>query len=92
MNQEVFNEAMKLSTIGDKDNLWMGITNLRDNNVFEYESDGQAVVSGMWEPAQPNARNIHHCVTVYEGQQEWFFETAFQGLLLQLDKFHEIDS
>ena len=67
MNQEAFNEAMKLSTIGDKDNLWTGITNLRDHSVFEYESNGQDVVSGMWEQSQPNDRNIHHCVTVYEG-------------------------
>jgi hypothetical protein len=67
MNQEVFNEATQLSSIGVKENLWLGITNLRDNTVFEYESDGQAVVSRMWEPSQPNDRNIHHCVTMYEG-------------------------
>ena len=62
MNQEVFNEATQLSQIDADDALWMGITNFRDNSVFEYESDNQAVISGLWEPSQPNDRNSHHCV------------------------------
>ena len=69
MNQEVFNEATKISQINANDALWMGITNFRDNSVFEYESDGQAVISGLWDtdPQQPNDHNTHHCVLMDEG-------------------------
>ena len=73
MNQEVFNEATQLSQIDADDALWMGITNFRDNSVFEYDSDSQAVISGLWESSQPNDRNTHHCVVVAEGNHESFF-------------------
>ena len=66
MNQEVNNAAKTFSQIATQaaTNLWLGITNFRDNSVFEYESDSQAVISGLWEPSQPNDRNSHHCVVV----------------------------
>jgi hypothetical protein len=69
MNQEVFNEATQLSQIDADDALWMGITNFRDNSVFEYESDRQAVIIGLWDtdPQQPNDRSTHHCVLMDEG-------------------------
>ena len=66
MNQEVNNAAATFSQIATDHNLWLGITNFRDNSVFEYESDSQAVISGLWEPSQPNDRNSHHCVVVDE--------------------------
>ena len=73
MNQEVYNAATTLSQIDDDEDLWLGITNFRDNNVFEYESNSQAVISGLWESSQPNDRNTHHCVVVDEGNDECFF-------------------
>ena len=73
MNQEVYNAATSLSQIDADDSVWLGITNFRDNSVFEYDSDSQAVISGLWESSQPNDRNNHHCVVVAEGNHECFF-------------------
>ena len=77
MNQEVYNAATTLSQIDADDALWLGITNFRDNSVFEYESDHQSAEAinqsiRLWESSQPNDRNTHHCVVVDEGNHEWF--------------------
>ena len=69
MNQEVYDAATTLSQIDADDNLWLGITNFRNSSVFEYESDSQAVISGLWDTdtPQPNNPSSHHCVGVDEG-------------------------
>ena len=70
MNQEVYDAATTLSQIDADDSLWLGITNFRNSSVFEYESDSQAVISGLWDtdPRQPNDPSSHHCVVVDEGK------------------------
>ena len=79
MNQEVYNAAGTLSQIDADDSVWLGITNFRNNSIFEYDSDSQAVISGLWEPSQPNDQNNHHCVAVQqtsgtvEGKHECFY-------------------
>ena len=68
MNQEVYNAAGTFSQI-DADfmySVWLGITNIRDNSIFEYDSDHQAVISGLWYRSQPNDQNNHHCVAVQQ--------------------------
>jgi hypothetical protein len=83
MNQEVYDAARTLSQIDDDASVWLGITNFRDNSVFEYESDSQAVISGLWESSQPNDRNNHHCVAVQEtsgtvlGKHECCYQNFF---------------
>ena len=81
MNQEVYNAAGTFSQI-DADfmySVWLGITNIRDNSIFEYDSDHQAVISGLWYHSQPNDQNNHHCVAVQktsrtvEGKHECFY-------------------
>ena len=75
MNQEVYKVATTLSPgIGANEHLWLGITNFRDNSVFEYESNSQAVISGLWASSQPNNPNNHHCVVVDEGNHECHFK------------------
>ena len=88
MNQEVYDAARTLSQIDDDASVWLGITNFRDNSIFEYDSDSQAVISGLWESSQPNDQNNHHCVAVQETSgtvlgkheccyQNFFFKVCF---------------
>ena len=97
MNQEVYNAATSLSQIDADDSVWLGITNFRDNSVFEYDSDSQAVISGLWESSQPNVPNNHHCVVVAEGNHECFFIkdcffcTAFFVLLSSACVFKQVN-
>ena len=83
MNQEVYDAARTLSQIDDDASVWLGITNFRDNSIFEYDSDSQAVISGLWESSQPNDQNNHHCVAVQEtsgtvlGKHECCYQNFF---------------
>ena len=79
----MYNAARTLSQIDADDSVWLGITNFKDNSIFEYESNSQAVISGLWYHSQPNDQNWHHCVVVAEGNHKCFFyiKTAFFVLL-----------
>ena len=44
--------------------LWLGITDLKDQGTYRYDSNDEEVVDGMWSSGQP-AGDEHDCVEYF---------------------------
>ena len=59
---------------GIYDDFWLGMNDLATQGQYVYASDGETILSGMWNDKQPSAAN-EQCVAYWEMAQyggKWF--------------------
>ena len=73
MNLAVWKVADELGGDRADGEFWLGITDLKDQGTYRYDSNDEEVVDGMWSSDQP-AGDEQDCVAHYlrEYPGEWF--------------------
>lgn len=73
MNLAVWKEADELGGERADGTFWLGITDLKDQGTYRYDSNDEEVVDGMWNSIEP-AGDEQDCVAYYlrDSPGQWF--------------------